>query len=156
MDAEQSLQQVALFQELKPKLVKNLAKRTTMRTFQPGQVIVSEGQAGMGLYCIGAGKVKITQNTANGSREVRTMSAGESFGELSLLDNQPRAATVTAVEPTTAYLLDKAQFLGELQTYPEIALTILPVLVRWLRDADHRIAELSSGEDAAAEAEARA
>jgi CRP-like cAMP-binding protein len=61
----------------------------------------------------------------------------------SLLDDKPRSATVTAVEPTTAVLLDKSQFIAELKTYPEIALSILPVLVGWLRDADAKIADLS-------------
>jgi CRP-like cAMP-binding protein len=143
VNVEDSLQNVSLFRGLKPKQVKSLAKWTTVRNFQPGQVIVSEGQAGVGLYCIQSGRVRVTQHTVHGEREVRTMGAGESFGELSLLDDSPRAATVTAVEPTTAALLDKTQFLSELRTHPEIALEMLPVLTRWVREADRKIAELS-------------
>lgn len=143
MEAEETLRSVPLFQELQPKQLKQLSKWTTTRTYQPGQVIVRQGDLGLGLYCIQSGRVRVTQETPSGPQEVRTMGPGEAFGELSLLDNNPRSATVTATEPTTAVLLDKGQFLAELRTYPEIALGILPVLVQWLRDADRRILELS-------------
>lgn len=143
MDEEETLRRVPLFEGLQPKQLKSLARWTTTRTYQPGQVVVNEGQIGMGLYCIQSGLVKITKRSANEEREIRSMGAGESFGEISLLDDKPRSATVTAVEPTTAVLLDKSQFKAELKTYPEIALSILPVLVGWLRDADAKIADLS-------------
>jgi CRP-like cAMP-binding protein len=143
VNVEDSLQNVTLFRQMKPKEIKSLSKWTTTRHFQPGQVIVAQGQSGVGLYCIQSGKVKVTQKTAHGEREIRTMSSGESFGELSLLDNQPRGATVTALEPTTAVLLEKTQFLAEMRTHPEIALAMVPVLVHWVRQADEKIAELS-------------
>ncbi len=143
MDVEETLRRVPLFEGLQPKQLKSLARWTTTRTYQPGQVVVNEGQIGMGLYCIQSGSVKITKRSASEEREIRSMGAGESFGEISLLDDKPRSATVTAVEPTTAVLLDKSQFIAELKTYPEIALSILPVLVGWLRDADATIADLS-------------
>jgi len=143
VDEEETLRRVPLFEGLQPKQLKSLARWTTTRTYQPGQVVVNEGQIGMGLYCIQSGSVKITKRSANEEREIRSMGAGESFGEISLLDDKPRSATVTAVEPTTAVLLDKSQFIAELKTYPEIALSILPVLVGWLRDADAKIADLS-------------
>ncbi len=143
MDEEETLRRVPLFEGLQPKQLKSLARWTTTRTYQPGQVVVNEGQIGMGLYCIQSGSVKITKRSANEEREIRSMGAGESFGEISLLDDKTRSATVTAVEPTTAVLLDKSQFIAELKTYPEIALSILPVLVGWLRDADAKIADLS-------------
>lgn len=144
MDAEETLRRVPLFEGLEPKHLRSLAKWTTTRSYQPNQVIVTQGQIGLGLYCIQSGRVRVTQNTvAGGSREVRSMGPGESFGELSLLSDQPRSATVSAIEPTTAVLLDKSQFLAEMRTHPEIALSILPVVVRWLQEADRRIAELS-------------
>ena len=143
MDVEETLRRVRLFQRFQPKQIKSLAKWTTTRIYQPDQVIVAEGQTGLGLYCIQSGKVRVTQNTASGPREIRTMGPGETFGELSLLDDRPRSATVTAVEPTTAVLLDKSQFLAEIRTYPEIALPMLEVLSTWIREADQKIAELS-------------
>jgi CRP/FNR family cyclic AMP-dependent transcriptional regulator len=143
VDVEQTLRQVRLFSELQPKQIKSLAKWTTSRTYNPGQVVVQQGQRGLGLYIIQTGKVKVTQTTDHGEREIRDMGPGEAFGELSLLDNQPRGATITAIEPTTCVLLDKSQFLAEIRTYPEISLHILPILVQWIREADEKIAQLS-------------
>jgi CRP-like cAMP-binding protein len=143
VDVEETLQQVPLFQELQPKQIKSLARWATSRTYSPGQVIVSEGQTGLGLYCIQSGRVKVSKQSIHGEREIRTMGPGESFGEISLLDDKPRSATVSAVEPTTTVMLDKSQFIAELRTYPEIALAILPTVVGWLRDADAVIAQLS-------------
>ena len=140
VDAEQSLRRVALFQELQPKQIKTLAKWVATRTFQPGQAIVKQGQLGVGLYCIESGRVSVTLETPDGPRAIRAMGPGESFGELALLDDKPRSATVTAVEPTTTLILDKAQFLAELKTYPEIGLALIPVLVQWLRDTDEKLA----------------
>ena len=141
MDAEENLRKLALFQELPKKQLKSLAKWTTERTYQPGQAIVTQGQLGVGLYSIQSGRVRVTLETVSGPRDIRTMGPGESFGELALLDDKPRSATVTAMEPTTVLLLDKAQFLAELRTYPEIGLALIPVLVQWIREADEKLAK---------------
>jgi CRP/FNR family cyclic AMP-dependent transcriptional regulator len=143
VSVEDTLKQVPLFGGFTPKQLKSLATWTTTRSYPAGQVIVSEGQTGMGLYCIQSGRVKITKRTSSGERELRQMGAGESFGEISLLDDRPRSATVTALEPTTAVLVDKSQFKAGMVTHPEIASAILPVVVGWLREADTKLAELS-------------
>jgi CRP/FNR family cyclic AMP-dependent transcriptional regulator len=140
---EEVLQRVPLFHELEPKDLRSLARFTVTRSFEAGQVIVAEGQMGFGLYSIQSGKVRITQNTPNGTREIRTMGPGETFGEISLIDDQPRTATVTAIEPTTAVVLDKMQFTSEVKNHPEVAFPMMRSLVQWLRDADRKIAELT-------------
>lgn len=138
MDAEEVLRNVPLFRGLQPKQLKSLSRWVTTRTFQPGHVIVREGQVGLGLYCIQSGQVSVTQSSGGGDREIRKMGPGESFGEIALLDDKPRSATVTAVEATTAVMLDKSQFLAELRLYPDVALAILPELVNRLREAEAR------------------
>jgi CRP/FNR family cyclic AMP-dependent transcriptional regulator len=143
VDAEETLRRVPLFEGIQPKHIKGLAKWTTTRSWGPEQQIVREGQSGMGLYCIQTGKVRVSKASPTGEHEIRTMGVGESFGEISLLDDKPRSATVTAIEPTTCVMLDKSQFLAEIRTHPEIALAVLPVIVSWLRDADTKIAQLS-------------
>jgi CRP/FNR family cyclic AMP-dependent transcriptional regulator len=142
-DVEETLRNVPLFRQIAPKQIKSLARWTLTRSYGAGQTIVSEGQTGLGLYCIESGHVKITKHSPHGERDIREMGPGETFGEISLLDDRPRSATVTAVEATTCVLLDKSQFLAELRTYPEMALAILPTVVEWLREADTKIAQLS-------------
>lgn len=143
MDAVETLRKVPLFRGLQEKQIGSLARWTTTRNYAAGQEIVHEGQTGLGLYCIQSGRVKVSKHGTGGERAIREMGPGESFGEIALLDDRPRSATITAVEPTTCVLLDKSQFLAEIRTYPDMALAILPVVVGWLREADTRIAELS-------------
>jgi CRP-like cAMP-binding protein len=143
VDATETLRRVPLFRGLQDKQLDTLARWTTTRNYAAGQVIVNEGQTGLGLYCIQSGRVKVSKHGTQGERDIREMGPGESFGEIALLDDRPRSATITAVEPTTCVLLDKSQFLAEIRTYPDMALAILPVVVGWLREADTRIAQLS-------------
>lgn len=136
MNAEETLQRVPLFRGLQPKQVKTLARWTTTRNYDAGAPIVRQGQSGLGLYCIQSGKVRVTQQTPQGEREIRSMGPGESFGELSLLEDQPRSATITAIEPTTCVLLDQMQFSAELKNHPEMAIPMLHVMAGWLHDAE--------------------
>jgi CRP/FNR family transcriptional regulator, cyclic AMP receptor protein len=143
VDTLDTLRAVPLFEGIPEKHLKSLANWTTTREYAAGQPIVSEGQTGLGLYCIRSGSVRVSKAGADGDRELRTMGPGESFGELALLDDKPRSATVTAVEPTVAVLLDKSQFDAELRSHPEIVLPILQTVVGWLREADARAAQRS-------------
>lgn len=143
MNVEETLQRVPLFRGLQSKQVKSLARWTTTRTYDAGTPIVQQGQAGVGLYCIQSGKVRVTRQTPQGEREIRSMGPGESFGELSLLQDQPRSATITAIEPTTCVLLDHVQFNVELKNHPEMAISMLHVLAKWLHDAE----DVSPGQD---------
>jgi CRP/FNR family cyclic AMP-dependent transcriptional regulator len=136
VNAEETLQRVPLFRGLQQKQVKSLARWTTTRTYDANTPIVQQGQSGIGLYCIQSGKVRVTQQTPQGEREIRSMGPGESFGELSLLEDQPRSATITALEPTTCVLLDHVQFNVELKSHPEMAIPMLHVLAAWLHDAE--------------------
>lgn len=138
MNTEETLRQVPLFHGLQPKQIKSLANWATTRKYDAGTAIVREGQPGLGLYCIQSGQVRVTRQTPQGEREIRTMGPGQSFGELSLLEDRPRSATITAVDPTTCVLLDKMQFNAELRTHPEIALPLLHVLASWLSEAEQR------------------
>lgn len=143
MDAEETLSRVPLFRGLQQKQLKSLARWTTTRSYEPDQVIVAEGQTGLGLYCIQSGRVRVTKHASGREIILREMGPGETFGEISLLDDKPRSATVTALGPTTAVLLDKSQFLAEIKVFPEITLAILPVIVEWLRESDAKVAHLS-------------
>jgi CRP/FNR family transcriptional regulator, cyclic AMP receptor protein len=141
VDTLETLRRVPLFEGIPEKHLKSLTNWTTTRTYPAGGTIVREGQLGLGLYCIQSGSVRVTKSTASGERELRTMGPGESFGELALLDDQPRSATVTAVEETTAVLLDKSQFNAEMRGHPEMAIPMLQTIAGWLREADARTLE---------------
>ena len=66
---------------------------------------------------------------------------GGFFGEMGLIDDEPRAASVVAVEPTACALLAKWDFQNELRQDPDIALTLLPILNRRIREVEARLAQ---------------
>lgn len=77
------------------------------RVFQPGEIIVREGDMGDAAYMIISGRCHAFRNLGNEKESLAVMTAGEVFGEMSLLLGEPRAASVEAVEQTTALVLDQ-------------------------------------------------
>ncbi|GAC1428155.1 MAG: hypothetical protein PVS3B3_28010 [Ktedonobacteraceae bacterium] len=137
---EDTLAHVELFSSLDKKELQTLAKSSQERTYSAGTKLFSQGDSGSGLYILKSGKVSITQKSgAQGvEKEINTVGAGETFGEMALLDDQPRSATVTAVEDVTALLLPIWEFRGAIKSHPDIALKLLAVLSRRLRKAQGR------------------
>lgn len=84
------------------------AARTRWLTATPGEVIVREGDDGDSYYVIESGSVRVTQRGV----ELRTMGPGDGFGEIALMQNVARTATVTALEPCVLLTLGQRDFLA--------------------------------------------
>ena len=93
-------------------------------------IVVEAGQPGETSFVIADGEVEVA---TGGNRPVR-LGPGEFFGEMSLLDGLPRSATVSAVSHTTLIAIDRATFRELLTSTPSIALALLGVMSRRLRD----------------------
>jgi CRP-like cAMP-binding protein len=142
---EQTFARVALLSRLTERQRARLARLATTRSFPAGVAIVRQGDTSMSLYVVLEGAVRVDhQVDGSGPVEVTQLRAGGAFGEMGLIEDMPRAATVTAVEPTTCALLAKWDFQNELRDDPEIALALLPVLTARIRELDARLARLSS------------
>ncbi len=91
-------------------------------TCEPGDIIITEGDAGDSLYVLTTGTVKtfVKNHGALGQRLVRTMSDGAFFGEISILSGKPRTATVTAATPCELLELDRATLDGITRTHPHV------------------------------------
>jgi MFS family permease len=101
------LRSIGFFQALSPPALDALARRLGERTAAPGEVILRQGESSDRFFVIEAGRVKVVQD----GRELREEGPGEFFGEIGLLRDEPRSATVTAVEPTVLRTLDREVFL---------------------------------------------
>ncbi len=136
---EDTLAHVELFSSLDKRELQTLAKSSHERTYSAGTKLFSQGDSGSGLYILKSGNVSITQTSGQGTeKEINTAGAGETLGEMALLDDQPRSATVTAVEDVTALLLPVWEFRGVIKAHPDIALKLLASLSRRLRKVQGR------------------
>jgi CRP/FNR family cyclic AMP-dependent transcriptional regulator len=136
---QQILARVALFAGLDAPAIEALAGFAFQKTFQPGEAIVEEGHTGNGLYVVLSGRVAVVKSEGTGRAQVlATLGAGEPFGELALLGEWRRTATVRALDETTCLGMDRWLFLAHLQRQPAIAIKMLQVVAGRLVEADER------------------
>lgn len=128
------LKQVPLFAGLSDPHLQRIANSARERSFEPGTPIVSEGETGQGFYLIVSGRAKVQR----GERVLRTLNAGDYFGELALLRDRPRSATVVAADRTMCLALTRWDFKGLLDANPTIAVHLLETVSARLDDADGR------------------
>lgn len=135
---EGTLAHVDLFSGLDKKELRHIANSCQERKFAAGSVLMQQGDTGAGLFVLTSGKVKITQTAKpdGAAEDLGVAGPGDVLGEISLLDDLPRSATVTAVEDTTALLLPIWDFRTSLRGNPEIAVKLLAALSHRLRKAE--------------------
>jgi CRP/FNR family transcriptional regulator len=135
---EDTLAHVELFAGLEKKDLQLLAGSCRERNYSSGSRLIKQGDTGVGLYVITDGKVHITRETDPDKAEIDlgTVGSGNVLGEMSLLDDLPRSANVTAVTEVTALLLPVWEFRTTLRNHPDIALRLLATLSRRLRKAE--------------------
>lgn len=101
------LRAVHAFAPLPPPQIEGVAGRARWQTAETGDVVIREGDRGDRYYVLESGRVRVTRE----GTEMRTMGPGEGFGEIALVRNVPRTATVTALEPCVLLTLDRGDFL---------------------------------------------
>ena len=127
----EQLRTVPLFASLDKKHIQTLAKAAVERTFNPGDPIVSQGERGIGFYLIAEGQVSVEK----GGKTVATLGPGKFFGEMALIDEQPRTANVKAAARTRCYVLSSWEFWGSVAKDPEALRTLLRETVKRLRES---------------------
>jgi CRP/FNR family transcriptional regulator/CRP/FNR family cyclic AMP-dependent transcriptional regulator len=134
---------VPLFSALDMESLERLAEVAHTRGFEAGAIIFHRGDPGQVLYVIQRGKVKICLTTPEGQEvSLAVLGPGECFGELALLDGQPRSADACALEPVTAAAIQRADFIAACMQHPLIAVQTMQVLSRRLRLTDEMVQDL--------------
>lgn len=137
------LRSVHLFRDLGPAALETVADAFHERSFARGQVIFTEEDTGHYMYVVRTGRVKVSRWLPNGREVILAFHpAGDSFGEMSLLDGQTVPATVTAVVATTILSLHRGRFI-ELLAQPAFSLALLRTLCVRFRDAWRQIEVLT-------------
>lgn len=133
MSAKQdALTKVPLFRDLDKKQIGRLEQIARERNFKSGAPIVQEGDEGVGFFLITSGKVDVTRDGA----ALATIGPGDFFGEMALLDNYRRSATVTANGEVSTLALLRSDFMAELRGNADLAIELLVLMSRRLREAD--------------------
>ena len=128
------VQRVPLFSDLSKQEVQGLASSMKERTFSEGDTIATEGQSGIGFFVIEEGEATVTI----GGQERGTLKAGDHFGEIALIDDGARTATVTAKTQLRAYGITAWEFRPMVEQNAGLAWKLLKELAKRLRDAEVR------------------
>lgn len=114
------------------------------RTFRRGEVVFHQGDAGDALHIVETGRLKVIVYGESGSETVLSiLGPGESFGELALIDGEPRSATVQALEPAQTVSVRRDEFLALLRTHPETNERLLVALVAKIRQLTDTVSDLA-------------
>jgi CRP/FNR family transcriptional regulator len=130
----ESLKRVPIFAGVRDKELGRLVKAMRDSRFNEGEVITTEGRSGVGFFLIEDGNATVSLR----GEIVRTLGPGDHFGEIALIDEGPRSATVTASTDLRCRGLAAWEFKSFVQEHPEVAWPLLETLASRLRDAEDR------------------
>ena len=131
---EETLARVPLFSGVKEKDLKKLGKRMQERSFSEGEVITTQGETGLGFFVIEEGNAAVSRN----DEVVRNLGTGDFFGEVALIDEGPRSATVVATSDLRCRGMTAWEFKPFVEEHPDVAWALLQTLVGRLREAESK------------------
>jgi diguanylate cyclase (GGDEF)-like protein len=133
--AEELLRAVPMFTPLPQTAIESLARHAEIVPFAPGEIICRQGDPGGSLYIVGTGQVEVIREDEGAETLLATLNPGEFFGELAMLDGEPRSATVRTLVDCTCIVLHRSQFFSILRE-PNVLENLLFVLAGRVRAAD--------------------
>jgi CRP/FNR family cyclic AMP-dependent transcriptional regulator len=143
-DIKAFLRRVPLFAGLTEPQFEQLAAGSARRSYPKGRTIVSEGEPSQSMYILLAGRAKVQRSDSEGKEVIlAVLGSGEYFGEMSLIDDSPRSASVITLESSEFIAVSKEAFKAMLAQSPDMAMSVMRGLVRRLREADMKIETLA-------------
>jgi CRP/FNR family cyclic AMP-dependent transcriptional regulator len=135
------LRQVPLFAKIDPARLKLLAFTSDRLTFAKGDVLFRQGEAGDAAYLLLGGSAEVSIETPNGPFVLATINENEIVGEIAILCDVPRTATVSAASEVVALRITKDRFFTLIDEFPEMAVEMLRELARRLEVTTVRLRE---------------
>jgi CRP-like cAMP-binding protein len=136
------LDQHWLFADLGQKEAEEARAKVKEINFEPGDVLVRQGEASDGVYLIGSGSLQVTASNEQGATFLSLVNAGQVLGELGALDGQPRSASAIALSAGLAYFLPTDTFRQLIEHSPTASNRLLMMLVSRLRRTNDRLMQL--------------
>lgn len=146
MENIEFLKNVPIFSELNDDTLTKLSELGTLKSFDKDSIILSEQDAGSALFVMVSGKVKVARvSSEDKNKEVilTLLNPSDFFGEMALLDGLARSATVTSIEDSKVFIIQRNDFLNLIQEHPEVSIALLQELTQRLRAAGMKIKALS-------------
>jgi CRP/FNR family transcriptional regulator len=143
---DDALRQSVLFRRLKPDDRQRVAAVATVRAFDKGAMLFSEGDGSDLLYTVLTGRVKVFKTTARGTDVILELfGPGESVGAVAVYEARPYPASALALEPTSCLVIPRQAFFSLLEGYPTMVRGLLVGLTHRLVELTNRLTELSGG-----------
>ena len=143
-EALETLRNIGLFSSVEDADLASIASLLIERRFPKHKTIVEEGLPGDYMYIIREGRVSVSKLSDDGREKIlEFLEAGDFFGEMSLLDNAPRSASVRALGEVRVLALSRSDFLNVLRRSPDLAMAVIQELTRRLRQIDEQASSLS-------------
>ena len=120
------LQRVPIFQGLEPRELERIGSSMKQRTFNAGDTVTAEGTGGVGFFVIESGQARVTI----GGKDRRMLGPGDYFGEVALLTDSPRTATITAETDLRCYGMTSWDFKPLVETHSSIAWKLLQTMAK--------------------------
>ena len=124
------LKRVPIFEGLDNRELERISASMKPRTFRAGDTVTTEGQGGVGFFVIEAGEAKVTVH----GDERRRLGPGDYFGEIALLTDRPRTATITAESDLRCYGMTSWDFKPLVETHGSIAWKLLQAMAKTYAD----------------------
>ncbi|MDQ3879849.1 MAG: cyclic nucleotide-binding domain-containing protein [Chloroflexota bacterium] len=137
-EVERMLASVPLLATLDGATIRRLARDGKRRRYAAGETILEEGTRGVALFIVLSGRVRVEKGPTATEAALGELGPGEFFGELALIEEHPRTASVVAVEETECLLIVAWEFSALLKEHPQIAVPIMRALIARLHRAEHR------------------
>jgi len=139
-----TLKAVPFFTQLSDRELDVVRAVASEKSYPKTAVVLTEGEMGDSLYMIQSGKVKVFIGDEDG-REIilKILNPGDFFGEMSMIDKQPRSASVTTIDASTFLVLTHAAFEKCVEQAPRIAAMVMQILAQRVREADRKIGTLA-------------
>jgi len=143
-EAMDSLRAIPLFSRVTDTDLEDIASHLIERRFPKHTTVVEEGLPGDYMYVIRQGRVKVTKASEDGREKImQFMEMGDFFGEMALLSNDPRSASVKTLEPSVLLALSRRDFIEQLRQSPDLALAVIGELTDRLRETNEQASSMS-------------
>jgi CRP/FNR family cyclic AMP-dependent transcriptional regulator len=137
------LDRVAFFLDLEATSLQQISQAMRKRTFRAGEAIFHRDDPGQVLYIIKEGRVRIRLTSAEGQEvALAVFGPGDSFGEMAILDSQPRSADAIAIDKVEVFTLQRQDFVNVVRAHPEIAVSVMKTLSERIRQANQMVEDL--------------